>query len=321
METEIKPLKELLEGLVVRAISGFLTVETPGGHVTCHLAGRLKQTRQVTDIVTVGDWVTFSLNKDGTGTIESVAERRSALSRTKPTAGTRRLGSDQEDVLIANLDQVIFVFAVQNPAPSLRKLDRFLVVAEMQALTAVICVNKIDLGDIATIHAQFQVYQDLGYPVIYTSVKQDIGLEDIWECLKNKISVFAGSSGVGKSSLLNRLQPGLGLKVNAVSEATGKGMHTTRYAEMFPLKEGGYIADTPGIRSLALFDLEPSELDAYFREIAPLVTHCQFSDCTHVHEPKCAVRRAVQDGRITAARYQSYLRLREEHESLDEALY
>ena len=141
------------------------------------------------------------------------------------------------------------------------------------------------------------------------------------ELLHDKISVLAGSSGVGKSSLLNAIQPGLGLKVSQVSQATGKGTHTTRYAELLPLDDGGYVADTPGIRGLALFDLEPYELDAYFREIAPLVEDCQFSDCSHRHEPGCAVKAAVEDGRIHPARYQSYLRLREEHEALDEENY
>ncbi|MFW5941616.1 MAG: ribosome small subunit-dependent GTPase A, partial [Chloroflexota bacterium] len=136
-----------------------------------------------------------------------------------------------------------------------------------------------------------------------------------------KLSVLAGSSGVGKSSLLNAMQPGLGLRVREVSEATEKGMHTTRHAELFPLEGGGYVADTPGIRGLALFDVEPQELDAYFREIAPLVPECQFSDCTHRHEPNCAVRAAVEDGTISRQRYESYLRLRDEHDALDEALY
>jgi ribosome biogenesis GTPase len=126
---------------------------------------------------------------------------------------------------------------------------------------------------------------------------------------------------VGKSSLLNAIEPGLGLRVRQVSEATSKGLHTTRHAELFPLAEGGYVADTPGIRALALFDIEPQELDAYFREIAPLVSQCQFSDCTHTHEPNCAVRAAVADGRVSPERYDSYLRLREEHEALDDALY
>jgi ribosome biogenesis GTPase len=165
------------------------------------------------------------------------------------------------------------------------------------------------------------MYAEIGYPVIHTSVVTGEGIAALHELLRGKISVLSGSSGVGKSSLLNAIQPGLGLKVNQVSQATGKGLHTTRYAELFPLDDGGYVADTPGIRGLALFDLEPSEMDAYFREIGPLVEQCQFSDCSHRHEPGCAVKAAVENGRIHPARYESYLRLREEHEALDEENY
>ena len=167
----------------------------------------------------------------------------------------------------------------------------------------------------------FQVYSDIGYRVIYTSANEGVGVDELRQELQGKISVLAGSSGVGKSSLLNAVEPGLGLKVRVVSAATEKGLHTTRHAEMFPLEGGGYVADTPGIRGLALYDVEPSELDAYFREIGPLVAQCRFSNCTHQHEPGCAVRTALADGRLSPARYDSYLRLREEHELLDEALY
>jgi ribosome biogenesis GTPase len=198
----------------------------------------------------------------------------------------------------------------------LRKLDRFLVVAEMNELPAVICVNKVDLVPLEQAVNQFQLYEEIGYQVIYTSAKTGLGVAELRDLLTGKLSVLAGSSGVGKSSLLNAVQPGLGLRVREVSEATGKGLHTTRHAELLPLHGGGYVADTPGIRGLALFDVEPGELDAYFREIAPLVAFCQFSDCTHRHEPKCAVRAAVAQGEISQQRYQSYLRLREEHEKL-----
>jgi ribosome biogenesis GTPase len=266
--------------------------------------------------------VTLSINEDGTGTIELVAERQSVLSRTRPGGhDVRRQLEDQEQVLVANPDQVVFVFSVKRPSPSLRKLDRFLVVAEMNQLPAIICVNKIDLLGLEEAQAQFHLYEKLDYQVIYTSAKDGNGVKELQECLQGKLSVLAGSSGVGKSSLLNAIQEGLGLKVREVSQATGKGMHTTRYAELFPLAFGGYVADTPGIRGLALFDIEPGELDAYFREIAPLVADCQFSDCSHKHEPGCAVRAAVADGRIANVRYDSYLRLREEHEMLDREAY
>ena len=167
----------------------------------------------------------------------------------------------------------------------------------------------------------FRIYEAIGYPVLHTSTLTGEGVDDLRELLRGRISVLAGSSGVGKSSLLNAVQEGLGLRVKEVSDATGKGLHTTRHVELIPLDGGGYVADTPGIRSLALFDLEPGELDAYYREIAPLVAQCAFSDCTHTHEPNCAVRAAVADGRIFPERYDSYLRLREEMEELEDKRY
>jgi len=314
---------DLLHGRVIKGLSGFFTVDTDKGQIVAQIPGRLKKERKGTDIVAVGDWATVSMNADGTGTIEEVAERESVLSRTRPGAHDgRRLAADREQVLVANPDQVVFVFAVRKPRPSLRKLDRFLVVAEMNNLPAIINANKVDLID-STDEARemFQVYEDLGYQVIYTSAKTGEGIDELAETLKDKISVMTGSSGVGKSSLLNAIQPGLGLRVNEVSQATEKGLHTTRHAEMFPLEEGGYVVDTPGIRGLALFDIEPAELDAYFREIAPIVDQCRFSDCSHRHEPGCAVRAAVEDGTISPERYDSYLRLREEHQQLEDDLF
>ena len=314
---------DFLHGRVIKGLSGFFTVDTDKGQIVAQVPGRLKKERKDTDIVAVGDWVTVSANADGTGTIEEVSERESVLSRTRPGAhDARRLAADREQVLVANPDQVVFVFAVRKPRPSLRKLDRFLVVAEMNDLPAIINANKVDLLD-STDEARemFQVYEDLGYQVIYTSAKTGEGIEELAEALRDKISVMTGSSGVGKSSLLNTIQPGLGLRVNEVSQATEKGLHTTRHAEMFPLDEGGYVVDTPGIRGLALFDIEPAELDAYFREIAPLVEQCRFSDCSHQHEPGCAVLAALEEGAISAERYDSYLRLREEHQQLEDDLF
>lgn len=296
-------------------------METDNGEIVAQLPGRLKKEWQESSIVAVGDWVSVSLNADGTGIIEEVAERKSVLSRSRPSARDRELSSDQEQVLVANVDQVVFVFAVKDPFPSLRKLDRFLVVAEMNELTAVICANKVDLVKPEKARELFDVYAQIGYQVIYTSVKTGEGIEVLRDCLRGKISVLAGSSGVGKSSLLNAIQPGLGLKVSEVSTYSGKGTHTTRFAQLLALDGGGYVADTPGIRGLALYDLEPSEVDAYFREIAPFVADCRFSDCSHHHEPGCAVRTAVQRGDISPQRYESYLRLREEHQALDDAAY
>jgi ribosome biogenesis GTPase len=204
----------------------------------------------------------------------------------------------------------VFVFACAHPAPHLRMLDRFLVVAEKQGIPAIIVANKIDLVGREKAEAIFGFYPPLGYPVVYTCARTGEGVEELRSRLAGKLSGVAGPSGVGKSSLLNAIQPGLGLAVREVSAAVHKGRHATNVRELFPLEDGGYVADTPGLRSLALWDTQPEELDGYFPEIAPLVAHCQFNDCTHRNEPGCAVRAAVETGAVRLERYDSYLRLR-----------
>lgn len=295
----------LREGLVIRTQSGFMTVVTDAGEIVSRLQGRLKQGETEGDIVAVGDHVTVTDHGDGTGSITEVHDRHSVFSRVR--TGLKR---DFRQILLANPDQIVIVFACAHPEPSLRMLDRFLVIAEKQRIDAVIVANKIDLVSPEQARALFGSYERLGYPVVYASAHTGEGIDELRQHLSQKISALAGPSGVGKSSLLNAIQPELGLKVRSVSEATSKGRHTTQVRELFPLEMGGYVADTPGIRTLALWDTEPEELDAYFVELRDLVADCQFSDCTHTHEPGCAVRAAVADGSVSSERYQSYIRLR-----------
>lgn len=291
------------QGLIIKAQSGFFWVETGEGIIVCQLRGKLKQGRAKGDIAALGDRVDISVLTDGSGVIETVEERRQAIVRLDP-----RPQGEYQQVLLANPDQAVFVFACAHPTPRLKMLDRFLVIAEKQRIPAVIVANKIDLVDDPK--EMFGLYASLGYHVIYTSTKTSAGVDELKSQLQAKISALVGPSGVGKSSLLNAIQPGLGLAVNEISSAMNKGRHTTVTRQMFALEGGGYVADTPGWKSLALWDTEPEELDAYFPELRDLVPHCQFSDCTHQHEPGCAVLSALKAGQIHQERYDSFVRLR-----------
>ena len=241
----------------------------------------------------------------GKGIIEAIEPRQRMLSRMAPTPS-----GEYQQIIIANPDQAVFVFSCQQPEPRFGMLDRFLVIAEKQDIPAMIVANKVDLVGREAAQILFERYQAVGYPVTYTSAKTMVGTDELSRRLVGKVSVFAGPSGVGKSSLLNVIFPGLDLREREVSQATSKGRHTTVVREMYPLAEGGYVADTPGLKALALWDMEAEELDGYFPELRERVVDCMFSDCTHTHEPGCAVLQAVADGEIHPERYQSYVRMR-----------
>jgi ribosome biogenesis GTPase len=306
-----------LTGLVVKTHSGFYSVQTADHLIICQLRGTLKQASKKTELCVIGDRVTVELTDDSTGTrrgvITSVLPRTRVLSRVEPSdyVGT---AAEREQILIANLDQAAFVFSATRPTPNPRTLDRFLVAAEKADIPSiVIVVNKIDLAN-AEARDNFAVYERIGYPVLYVSASAQIGIEALRDLLTDRLSIFTGPSGVGKSSLLNCIQPGLGQAIGAVSEKLTKGKHTTVNAELVALAHGGYVADTPGIRTLAPWDVEPGELDGYYREFRPFVQGCSFSDCAHRDDLGCAVRAAVERGDISEKRYDSYLRLRDQLE-------
>jgi len=272
---------------------------------TCQLRGRLKRGPARGDLVAVGDLVVFSPIGVRQGVIEEVCPRTSELARLAPTPrGVYR------QVLLANIDQIVIVFACAQPEPHLRMLDRFLVICEKQHIPPLIIANKVDLTGLPVAQLIFDRYTPLGYDVLFASTLNGEGIDALRLRLSGKVSGLVGPSGVGKSSLLNAVQPELGLKVSRISEITEKGRHTTAVREMFILSGGGYVADLPGLRSLALWDTYPEELDGYFPELRDLVAYCQFGDCTHRDEPGCAVRTAVSDGRVHMERYTSYLRMR-----------
>lgn len=301
-------------GIVLHARSGRHKVqplpppEQGHGMVTCRIRGRLKRERVLTDLIATGDYVHWRPTTPGRGIIEEVLPRETQLSRRRPGPGHIPI----EQVIVANPDQALFIFSVCEPTPNLRLLDRLLVIAEASELPATICANKIDLlTDRGQARDIFGPYEKVGYDVVYASAHTGQGVETLKECLVDNLSVLCGPSGVGKSSLLNAIQPELGLAASEISDATGKGRHTTVSVRLFPLSEGGYVADTPGLREAGFFDIYPEELASFFVEMQPHLPDCHFSSCTHTHEANCAVKAAVEIGEISWQRYDSYCRLLE----------
>lgn len=262
------------------------------------------------DPVAVGDEVRFTEAGDGTGLIIEVLPRRNQL--TRAAAGPKPL----EQVIVANVDQVLAMMAVAEPAPKWPLLDRYLAAAELAGIPALICLTKADLLDEpeaaeAILQATLD-YQRLGYPVALVSAATGAGLADLRGWLTGKMSVIIGKSGVGKTTLLNALQPGLGLRVKAISQSTGKGKHATTHVEMFDLDSGGRIVDTPGMREFGLNQISDDDLAYGFVEMRPFLGACKFGlDCSHTHEPGCAIKAAVEAGHIARRRYDSFLRMRE----------
>ena len=296
---------ETLNGIVTRFQSGFYNVQTAAGVVVCKLRGRLKLRAIQGDVISIGDNVTITHLPDGSGMIEAIEPRARELVRLDPTPrGAYR------QILLANPDQIVAVFACASPEPHLRMLDRFLVIAEKQRLGAVIVANKLDLVGKKTAKQIFQIYPPLGYKVIYTSAVTGTGVDELRKVFSGRVSPRTGPSGGGKSRRLNRVQSGLEQAVQQVSTHKDRGRHTTVVRELFPLSGGGYVADLPGLRKLSLWDTEPEELDGYFPELRELVKHCQFNDCAHYEEPGCAVIEAVKAGKVSVERYESYLRMR-----------
>jgi ribosome biogenesis GTPase len=251
-------------------------------------------------VVAAGDRVLFRAVSPTEGFIERIEPRQGVLCRTS---------KGRQQVIVANVDQLLIVASAGEPPLKPNLIDRFLVTAERARIRPLICVNKIDLVDLADLQPLLGVYGQMGYEVFATSAVQGFGLERLRRYLTGQQTVVAGQSGVGKSSLLNLVEPGLNLRVNTVSGDTRKGRHTTTTAHLVPLAAGGYVVDTPGVRQFELWDVIPEEVAGYFRELRPYVNACRYPDCTHTHESDCAVKDAVADGRLDARRYESYCRM------------
>jgi ribosome biogenesis GTPase len=275
--------------------------------INCRLPGRFRlEDHDLTNPIAVGDYVEFEVNDDGTGSIEKIEERENYLLRQST------YHEHESQVLAANIDRAYAVQSIKQPKFKQGFLDRFLVTCEAYHIAASIIINKMDLAtdaDINQVNYLTDLYESLGYPVFKTSIKDEQSLDQLKESVKDKTSVFVGPSGVGKTSLLNHIDPTINRKVGTISDYNEKGKHTTTFAKLVSLQQGGYLVDTPGIREFGLVNIEPWELSLFFPEMLEPRKECKFNNCTHSHEPGCGVVKAFKEGKIDPARYDSYLKI------------
>lgn len=296
---------------MIKNTGSWYTVKTVEGSVVeCKIKGnfRLKGIRS-TNPVAVGDHVEIELNSQNTAFITAIGDRKNYIIRKSQNL------SKQSHIIAANVDQAFLVVTVERPQTSTTFIDRFLATAEAYSVPVVLVFNKTDLLDDSLMRYQrmmTDLYETVGYKCVAVSAETGEGMNELMEMLRDRITLLSGHSGVGKSTMINRLLPGVNLRTAEISDAHNTGMHTTTFSEMLPLPGGGYIIDTPGIKGFGTFDMEPEELTSYFKEIFRFSKDCRFSNCTHTHEPGCAVLKAVEDHYIAASRYQSYLSMLED---------
>lgn len=302
-----------MRGLVIKNTGSWYSVKTDEGRtVECKVKGnfRLKGIRS-TNPVAVGDRVEIVCNQEGTAFITDIEERRNYIIRKSPNL------SKQSHIIAANIDQAFLIVTVNYPETSTTFIDRFLASAEAYRIPVSLIFNKSDILSADELNYQsmmVNLYETVGYSCFEVSALNSNSLDCLRPLLKDKITLFSGNSGVGKSTLLNHLIPGLNLRTAEISEAHNTGMHTTTFSEMLSLPYGGWVIDTPGIKGFGTFDMEPEEICGYFKEIFKFSKDCRFSNCTHTHEPGCAVRGAVEDHYISESRYNSYLSMLKDKE-------
>lgn len=307
-----------MKGLVLRSAGKWYDVKAEDGRkVLCQIRGKLRlRGFSTTNPLAAGDLVEFQPESDGTGTIVAVSDRRNYIIRKSVNL------SREAQIVAANLDQAILVVTLANPVTHTGFIDRFLVTAEAYGIPVLLVFHKSDQYEGESedvLEGCMEVYRKIGYPCMRTSLVSGEGLGELAECLRDKVTLISGQSGTGKSSLVNHFIPGLDLRTQEVSGWSGKGQHTTTFAEMHPLPSGGYLVDTPGIKGFGLVDIPRDELGHYFREFFHLLPECRFANCSHTNEPGCAVIHALEEGAIAASRYESYLSMREDQE--DRSVY
>lgn len=300
-----------MHGLIIKNTGSWYTVKTDDGRIVeCKVKGnfRLKGIRS-TSPVAVGDYVDIIMNAEGTALISAIDDRKNYIIRKASNL------SKQSQIIAANLDQALLIITIKQPETSTTFIDRFLAGAEAYRVPVVLVFNKTDLLNDDERHYQQQMvtlYETIGYPCIEISAETGMGIDQLQTLLKQKVTLVSGNSGVGKSSLINAIIPHADQRTAEISNAHGTGMHTTTFSEMIELAEGGYLIDTPGIKGFGTFDIEREELTSYFKEIFEFSKDCKFNNCTHTHEPGCAVLQAVENHYISVSRYQSYLNMLED---------
>lgn len=300
-----------MHGLIIKNTGSWYTVKTDDGRIVeCKVKGnfRLKGIRS-TSPVAVGDYVDIIMNAEGTALISAIDDRKNYIIRKASNL------SKQSQIIAANLDQALLIITIKQPETSTTFIDRFLAGAEAYRVPVVLVFNKTDLLNDDERHYQQQMvtlYETIGYPCIEISAETGMGINQLQTFLKQKVTLVSGNSGVGKSTLINAIIPHADQRTAEISNAHGTGMHTTTFSEMIELAEGGYLIDTPGIKGFGTFDIEREELTSYFKEIFEFSKDCKFNNCTHTHEPGCAVLQAVENHYISASRYQSYLNMLED---------
>ena len=302
-----------MTGIVYKSTGSWYTVKSSeGDFIECRIKGKFRMKGiKSTNPIAVGDYVDYELDESSdkvTGTIHNIHERRNYIVRKSVNL------SHQMHIIAANIDRVFLLVTVNNPPTTFSFIDRFLVTAEAYGIEAVLVFNKIDTLDENSLDEQLymqHVYQEIGYKCLRVSATQMKGIEELKQLMIGKVSMFSGHSGVGKSTLVNALEPSLHLKTNEISEQSKQGQHTTTFAEMYDLSFDARIIDTPGIKGFGMVNMEPSEISGYFPEFFKLQNQCKFNNCLHKEEPHCAVKKALENDEIAWSRYQTYLKILE----------